>query len=552
MAKQRTREELNKLSKQDLITIILSMQEQLDKLNSNMERLIEQIRIADQQRYGRKSEKLNVIEGQLSLFDEAFNEAESTSDNTSDEQDIEEVVPHRIKRKKKKGQREEDLKDLPEEVFVHALSDEQLNAKYGEGNWRRMGTETYKRLRYTPASWSVEIHKVDVAVGKGGDLQDEFTRGDRPADLFRNSVVTPSLLAAILNGKYVKALPLYRIEQQFQREDIHISRQSMANWVIWSAERYFTVLYERLKEELLRYHVNQADETPCIVSKDGRSAGSKSYMWVHRSGEFYRDKPIVLYEYQKTRHHQHPEEFYRGYTGILVTDSLQQYHMLEHLIPGLTSANCWAHARRDFADACKAVGSSNQEAIKKSTAYQALARIGAIYKVEEGLADLSPEERLKERTKSVKPLVDEYFRWVRERLEDTSVLPRGKTADGLNYSLHQEKYLRVFLEDGEVPIDNSASERSIRPFCIGKKNWVLIDSIKGAKASATVYSIAETAKLNDLHPYYYFDHLLTVLPQYIDVDKNGNIDTKRLTASTLEGLLPWSKTLPARCYKGRR
>jgi len=548
MAGQKTREELNKLSKQDLITLVLSMQEQLDRLNTNLEKLIEQIRIADQQRFGRKSEKLDVIDGQLSLFDEA----EVTSDNTSDEQDIEEVISRKARKKKKKGQREEDLKDLPEEVFVHELSDAQLNAKYGEGNWRRMGTETYKRLRYTPASWSVEIHKVDVAVGKSGDLQDEFTRGDRPADLFRNSIVTPSLLAAILNGKYVNAIPLYRIEQQFQRDDIHISRQSMANWVIWSAKRYFTVLYDRLKEELLKYHVNQADETPCIVSKDGRPAGSKSYMWVHRSGEFYRDKPIVLYEYQKTRHHKHPEEFYRGYTGVLVTDGLQQYHMLENLLPGLISANCWAHARRDFADACKAIGSSNQEAIKKSTAYQALARIAAIYKIEEGLSDLTPEERLRERKKSVKPLVDEYFAWARERLSDTTVLPKGKTASGLQYSLNQEKYLRVFLDDGEIPIDNSASERSIRPFCIGKKNWVLIDSLKGAEASATVYSIAETAKLNNLHPYYYFDHLLTVLPQYIDVDKDGDIDATRLKASTLEDLLPWSKALPAKCYKGRR
>ena len=319
--------------------------------------------------------------------------------------------------------------------------------------------------------------------------------------------------------------------------------QNMANWTINCTDRYLAPLYERLHEELLKYHVNQADETPVNVVNDERPAGSRSYMWVHRSGEFYREKPIVLYEYQKTRNHEHPKEFYRDFHGILMTDGLQQYHLIEKELEGLTSANCWAHSRRFYADAIKAFDKKDVSAVKLSIAYQALVRIAAIYKLEGTLKDLASEERLRKREKTIRPLVEEYFVWVKKCLTET--LPKGKTAEGLQYSLNQEKYLKVFLTDGDVPIDNSASERSIKTFCIGRKNWVLINSVKGAQASAVVYSISETAKLNHLNPYFYFDYLLTELPKLADED--GNIDSSKLDA-----LLPWSKTLPIPCYKPQR
>ena len=444
------------------------------------------------------------------------------------------------------------LEGLPEEVHNHTLSDEKLDGIYGSGNWRRMAAETYKRLRYTPASWTVEIHNVDVAVGTKGDHQDEFTRADRPRDLLRNSLVTSSLGSAIMNAKYVNSIPYNRIEQHFKRIGINISRQNMADWTIKFAKRYLFAVYDRLHEELLKYPVNQADETPVRVLNDGREVIADSYMWVHRSGEFYTERPIVLYEYQKTRHHIHPQEFYKDYTGILVTDGLQQYHMLETLIPGITSANCWAHARRDYADALKALGMKNKAANAQTIAGQALTKIGAFFNIEKELKSLTAQERLKERRKRIKPLVDEYFEWVKATLADKSLLLKGKTVKGLNYSVNQEKYLRVFLEDGDVPLDNSASERCIRTFCVGKKNWVLIDSIKGAQASAIIYSLAETAKLNDLNPYYYFEYLLSELPRYLAYDsKTDTVDTSQLDKATLEELLPWSPTAKQKCRNGR-
>lgn len=540
MAKKYTPDELNGLSRQELILLAISMQDQLEQLNANMERLIEQISIANQQRFGRHSERLDVIDGQLDLFNEA--EALSEEAGNVPEPSIDEALSQHPKRKKKTGTRDADLSGLPEESIIHSVPEEKLIEHFGEGCYRKLPDESYKRLRYTPASWTVELHTVEVYVGTDGLRQDEFLRGDRPKDLLRNSIVTPSLEAAILNGKYVNSIPLYRMEQEFQRNGVYISRQNMANWTILCAERYLKPVYDRLKEELFRYHVTQADETPVEVINDGRSAGSTSYMWVHRSGEYYKDRPVVLYEYQKTRHHKHPEEFYKGFKGILVTDGLAQYHLLEDHLEGLTNANCWAHARRDFSDAVKAI--KDPELAKRSTAYQALVRIAAIYKLDESLKELTPRQRLKERQKHVKPLVEEYFAWVKDVLD--SQLPKGATASGLHYSINQEKYLWVFLNDGEIPIDNSASERAIRTFCIGKKNWVFIDSVKGAEASAIIYSISETAKLNSLSTYNYFNHLLTELPKLID--REGNVSN----AKALESLLPWAEELPDICRKPRR
>ena len=543
MATKYTKEDLAKMSSESKDLLIISMQDQLEKLNENIENLIEQICIANPYRFGRHSEKMEVIDGQLSLFDEA----ETIYDESSPEPDMEDIIPSTPKRKKTKGKRDTDLDEFIQESIPHDVSKEELDAFFGEGNWKPWHSDdVYKRLRHQPATWITEVHTVKVYVGTDGDHQDEFYRGDRPKDLLKNSILTPSLGAAILNGKYVNSLPFYRIEQEFERNGVNISRQDMANWAIKLAKYYFAPFCERMKYHLLKLHVNQCDETPCQVINDGGSPGSKSYMWVHRSGELYKDKQIVLYEYQKGRNHNLPLEYYRDFNGVLVTDGLAQYHLVERKAEDITNANCWAHARRSYSDAVKAASKDfkgDPVSAKNTIAYQALRRIAAIYDLEGTLKDLSPDDRLKERQATVKPLVDEYFAWIKQVLN--TMLPKGKTAEGLNYSINQEKQLRVFLNDGEVPIDNSASERSIRTFCVGKKNWLFFDSIRGADAGAAIYSVTETAKINNLHPYKYLEYLLTELPKLRD-DK-GNIDITKL-----DPLMPWSPEIPDICRKPRR
>ncbi len=197
-------------------------------------------------------------------------------------------------------------------------------------------------------------------------------------------------------------------------------------------------------------------------------------------------------------------------------------------------AGCWAYARRRFDEGVKALP---KPAPSSSLAYLALKQIQAIYREENKLSDMTFEERLEHRQLTVKPLVDAYFVWVKENL--AKVPTKGKTYNDFSYSMDQEKYLRVFLEDSAVPMDNNAAEQSIRGFCIGKKNWVMIDTIAGAESSAIIYSLAETAKANNLKPYDYFEYLLTAIPQHLD-DKNDDF---------CENLLPCSENLPENCRK---
>lgn len=544
MCKKFTPDELNTMDTGSKDDIIYQMQDRLDKLEQDYENLMEQVRLANQQRFGRQSEKLEAIAGQISFF----NEAEACYDESIPEPTMEETIMEAEKKPRKsklKGQREEDLKDFPQEEIPHDVTAEKLLDTFGKGNWRSMPDEIFWQLRFEPAKWIAEKHVIKVYVGTDGLHQDEFLRADHPDTLFRGSIATPSLEAAIINAKYVNGNPLDRIARDFQTNGLNLSKQTMSNWMVNAAEKYFVPVYELMKATSLKAHVNQCDETTVEVIHDDRPAGSKSYMWVHLTGELSPVPKIIVYEYQKTRHSDHPKEYYEAFHGILMTDGLEQYHKTARDLEGLINANCWAHARRDYADAVKAIGKGNEKLIRQSIAYQALVRIGAIYDLENSLKELSPQERLKERQTSIKPLVEEYFAWVKKCLSNKVVPPKGKTASGLQYSVNQEEYLKVFLTDGEVPIDDSASERALRNFTIGRKNWMTINTIRGAQASAIIYSITETARANNLNVYYYIRYLLTELPKIIN--KDGNIEQ-----SKLEPLMPWSKTLPADCYSKRR
>ena len=533
MALKYTKEQLNSLDRETLIRLFLSQQEQLENIDHTLQLVLEQMADLKRHRFGQSTEK-HEIEDQISFMEVDgkvvfFNESEAAAAEENALEEPEGVS--RTKPKKKRGKREEDLEGLPVVVVEHSMTDGELEDKFGKDGWKQLPDEVYRRYSFTPAKIEVEEHHVKVYAGKETE---EVVKAPHPRTLLRGSLVSPSLEAAIMNAKYVNAVPLYRQEQEFKRYGLHISRQNMANWTIQCADRYLAVLYDHLHEKLYGYHVLQADETPVLVNKDGRPAGVKSYMWVYRTGRMYTECQIVLYEYQKTRNASHPREFLKDFSGVCVTDGYQVYHTIEEEREDLRIAGCWSHARRRFDEAVKALPKQKQ---KDSRAYLALTMIQAIYREEKQLKDLPAGERKNRRQLRVKPLVEAYFTWVRENLP--KVPQKSKTWEGFNYSLNQEKYLKVFLDDGEVPMDNNAAEQSIRGFCIGKKNWVMIDTIAGAKSSAIIYSIAETAKANNLKPYDYFEYLLTEIPKHLD-------DTDR---SFLDDLLPWSPSLPANCQK---
>ena len=535
MAFKFTEEQLNTLDKSFIVNLFLQLQDQNDKLsgeiqelNKKMEVLIEQITLANKNRFGRSSEKM--MDTSQICFMEVdgtivfFNEAEAVSDLDAEEPDTLENKPAR--KTKTVGKKEADIKDLPVNIINHYLTDEELVAEFGENGWKQLPDAISKRYRFIPAKVEIDEHHVGVYASK---TDDRIIKADHPKALLHGSLVSPTIAAAIMNGKYVNAVPLYRLEQEFSRYGLTITRQNMANWMIRLEESYLAVLYDYLHQKLYDYHVIQADETPVLVNRDGRSAGTKSYMWVYRSGHLYTDKQIVLYDYHKTRNSSHPREFLRDYSGICVTDGYQVYHTLEREHEDLQIAGCWVHARRKFDDALTVIPKAHQN---KSDAFRVMKQIQAIYREEGKLNKLSSEERLMQRQLVIKPLVDALFAYLK-KMEPT-VPASGQLRKAYTYILNQEKYLRVFLEDGEVPIDNNASERAIRGFCIGKKNWQMIDTINGAHSSAIIYSIAETAKANNLKPYDYFVYLLEEIPKHME----------QKDRTFLEDLLPWSKKLP--------
>lgn len=537
MAEIYTKEQLNNLSQEDLVQTILSMQEHLEAMQKNYESLdhtmqlmLEQLADAKRHRFGRSSEQLE-DNGQLTLDEldssyAIFNEAEVLYDSPDEEEET--VKP---RGKKKKGKREEDLKDLPVEVISHQMSEKDLKEFFGDEEYKQLPDEIQRRYVYHPAKVCVEEHHIEVYSGKESE---RMIKATHPKALLKGSLASSSLMAGIINGKYVNALPFYRLEKTFQNDGVNVTRKAMADWSVKVSERYLSLLYDHIRDQLIQAPILQADETPVLVNKDGRDAGSKSYMWVYRTGRFDTKHPIILYEYQKTRKADHPREFLKDFSGVCVTDGYQVYHTLEGERQDLTIAGCWAHARRRYDEALKALPKDKR---KDCLANTALKMIRAIYKANEALESFPSEERLQKRQTIVKPLVEAYFAWVKEN--HSKVLKGTKTEKGMQYSINQEKYLKTFLDYPDVPMDNNAAEQSIKNFCVGKKNWLFCDTLSGAKSSAIIYSIVETAKANNLKVYEYINHILSVLPEHME-------DTDY---SFIDDLLPWSEKIPKECKK---
>ena len=444
---------------------------------------------------------------------------------------LEQVIPEHKRRVKQKGKLEEDLSAFPVRVEEHTLPEDKL-AELFDGNYRRLPDEIVKKLEFHPATFEVVEHHIAIYCGNKSQT---IVRADRPSEIMQKSIVTPSLLSAIYNFKYVNHMPLYRLEQEFKRNDVNISRQTMSNWVIKGAERHLSLLYDHMHKKLLEAELLHADETPVKVQKDGRDQMTNSYMWVYRTGKYSKVPPAVLYDYQKTRRSDHPEEFLKDFHGVVVCDGYESYHKIDRSRPeDLVIAGCWTHARRRFANVCKSLG---KQRAKGTLAEAAVSHIAAIYHKDNSLSELSPEERLKHRQLHVKPLVEAFFAWF---LDNRDVVPQNsEIGKAFTYCINQEQYLREFLENPIIPLDNNLAEVAIRGFCIGKNNWYVIDTIEGAKASAMIYSIAETAKANHLKPYEYFKHLLEEIPKHTDQN----------TLDFLDYLLPWALELPEHCRK---
>ena len=324
MAMKYTEEQLNSIDKSILVQLFLAMQEEsqkqtrkLEEMDEKLQRIMEQLILSRKERFGRSSEKMKdyeqiyfmEIDGTIAFF----NEAEAVCDLSVSGEDDTTVS----RQKKASGKKELDLSGLPVNRINHYLSESELETEFGETGWKQLPDEVSKRYRFVPAKVEVDEHHVGVYAGKADG---HMVKAPHPKALLHASPVSSTLAAAIINSKYVNGVPLYRTEKEFERYGIRVDRKNMAHWMIRLAEEYLGTLYDFLHQKLYEYHVIQADETPCLVNKDGRPAGSKSYMWVYRSGYLYHGKQIIVYEFQKTRNASHPREFLKNYSGICVTD----------------------------------------------------------------------------------------------------------------------------------------------------------------------------------------------------------------------------------------
>ena len=459
--------------------------------------LTEQLNLALARRYAASSEKLSP--DQIRLFDEAEVEiqaAASTEDETV-------TVPEHTRRKRGRKKLPE---ALPRVEVIHELPDSERVCPHDGKLLAEIGAVTSEQLDIIPAKIQVIRHiRKQYACSCGQCIKTAVL----PSQPIPKSLASPGLLAHITVSKYQDALPLYRQEIILKRIGVDLPRATLANWMI-QAGTLVQPLINLLRDRLLDYDILQMDETPVQVLKEpGKTAQSKSYLWLQRGGP--PDRPVVLYDYDPGRGAEVPKRLLAGFTGYLQTDGYDGYNAVV-VVNALTHVGCMAHARRKFDEAVKAQG-KKQPAGK---AHVGLALIRKLYRVEKQARKLKPEARYDHRQRHACTIFDELRSWLDEALPQ--VPPTCATGKALNY-LHNEwdKLIR-YLDDGRLEIDNNGAENAIRPFVVGRKNWLFSVSVKGVKASANLYSLIETAKANGLEPYAYLRHLFTELPKAETVD----------------------------------
>lgn len=519
---------LQNLTHEQLVEQVQALARGKDKAERELEVIKEQLRLMVTQRYGRRSER-QTDDSTADLFNEAEElietEQAQAEHQAGDEADSETIT---YSRKKAKSGRQSIPDHLPREVIEHDLPEADKICACGESK-SRIGAETSERMEYIPARVYVEQHirhKYACRCCEENGVQ----IANMPASILPKSNAGPGLLAYTLVSKFQDSLPLHRQSAILARHDIDIPRQTLARWHIQASER-MAPLMERFETALKDSAIILMDESHTQVNREaGRDPSSQSQMWVRRGlsppGETARRRrDVTLYHYSSSRSSTVAAELLRGYTGALMTDGYAGYTKVARQY-GLQHAQCWAHARRKFVEAEKALPKG-----KKSPAITAiLNEIKKLYAIERRIQDKTAEEKQAIREQDAEPILSK----LRQRLEEkqSPVTPKSKLGKAIHYTLKLWKGLTEYVTNGHLPIDNNGAENAIRPFVVGRKNWLFSDTVNGAKASATWYSVMETAKANGLEPYHYLKRVFEQLPL---VESDQDIDQ----------LLPWNMDLDA-------
>lgn len=488
----------------------------LEKLN---DWYIEQLKLRQKEKFGSSSEKAD--ESQLSLFD-LFNEAETLRELVTIEPTEETIIPSHIRKKAKRGSK---LSTLPTETIEYKLEDSDKVCDLCGTTLTEMKKEIRKELKIIPAQVSIVEHVTYVYSCR--DCDKEGTEGfikkaESPKALIPKSMVSPSIMAYILNQKYTNSMPLYRQEQEFKRLGVELTRQNLSNWTIKGAELLKPIV-AAMKTSLLEEELIHADETTLEVLKEpGRESNTKSYMWLYRTSKC-SEHPIILFDYQEGRSGEYAKRFLKDWKGkYLHCDGYGGYKKLE----GVTLCGCLVHAKRKFHEAWK-VNEKSEDA-KQGEAY-----IQKLFSIED-FADkqkLSYEQRLSLRQKESLNILNEFYGWIETISPKT--LPQSLLGKAITYAINQKEYLSNFLLDGRIQLSNNLAEQAIKMFVIGRKNWLFSNTPNGATSSALIYSIIQTSIANDLKPLYYLEYIFEQIQKAKDLD--------------IESLLPWSKDIPDKC-----
>ena len=475
--------------------------------------LEEQIRLLKNELFGRKSEKHYPGLGhqQLAIFDGGSSDDQSLEDQKPGDSIV--VATHQ---RKKRGR-----KPLPDNLarveIIHDLAEEEKICQCG-ATLSRIGADTCEKLDYIPAKVQVERHiRYKYACKSCEGVEDDGPTvkiAPAPVQLIEKSIATEGLLSQIIVSKFADALPLYRQQKIFTRLGVELPRATMANWAIKVAASC-APLIQMLQNEICSGPLVNIDETPLQVLKEpGRKNTTKSYMWVFCGGAL--DRPSVLYRYQPTRSGKVALEFLEDYHGYIQSDDFSGYDQLGQK-KGIVHLGCWAHVRRKFVDVAKTRKKlRGKKAGAKTLADEALDYIGQLYRIEKMARndELTSQQIYQLRQQYAKPVLDQFERWLEAKKPLTP--PAGLLGKAINYALKNWPKLIVYINDGNLKPDNNAAENAIRPFVLGRKNWLFAGSPSGADASATFFTLIETAKGNGLEPYDYLRYLFAQLPLITD------------------------------------
>ena len=505
--------------------LIKSLQQTIDADREEKKILQEKIDYLTKKLFGTSSEKSKDIKGQINLFDEAEQEADGRPEISAI------TVPEH--KRKRKSTHKELFKGVPSRDELISLPEDQRSCDECGTRLEAIGKEFVRHeFRYTPARGEVvniyrETYKCPVC--STADTMAEnirFVKAHVPEALVPNSYTSASAVAWVMYQKFANAMPLYRQEQDWKQLGVPFTRATLANWIIYCAKNYFRPLYDYLHRQLLKRTFLMADETRIQVLKEsGRNPETDSFMWLFRSGEDGLP-PIILYHYTETRAKYNAVSFLDGFSnGYLETDGYQGYNNL----PGIKRCSCWSHTRRYFIEAVP----KGKEYDYSNPAVQGVQFCSRLFDYERisKARQHSPEQRKAYRLEKEKPVLDAFWIWLEQQK------PRKGTRfeKAVNYALNRKDTLMTYLEDGRCSFSNNLSENAIRPFTVGRKNWLFSATPKGAESSALVYTMVEMAKANDLNVYKYLTYLLEQRPN------------ESMSDEQFEKLTPWNEEVKQRC-----